>query len=390
MQLFLTVLIISILYGAEVDLFIPSFPEIQEAFHLSPFLVQLTLSANYISYAVCALFAGSLGDRYNRKTVILWSLLIFILGSICCVFAPHYAMLVLGRFMQGIGMAGPAVLAYVLLADEYPLEKQITLMGLLNGMVTIAMAFAPVVGSYVNLYLGWRANFVVLLALGLIALITSYIFIPNRNGDNTISLSPKTYMPLLSSTKLMLFVLSLSFVGISYWAFIGMAPILYMEGLGVELKHFGFYQGTIAFAFGIISIFSPKIIKYCGLKNSLYCSLAACFVISIVMTAIAFLRVKSPLLITAIMSLYGMAVVFPVSILFPVMLDVIANSKGRISALMNSFRLILTAVVLEIISYFYVGDFFLLGLFIVALILISLVMFRHILVNDWVQFDQAA
>lgn len=387
MQLFFTVLIISILYGAEVDLFIPSFPEIQEVFDLTPFMVQLTLSANYLAYAVCALFAGSMGDRFNRKTVMLWSLAIFIAGSICCVMASHYAVLVFGRFLQGIGMAGPAVLAYVVIADAYPLSKQIPMMGLLNGMVTIAMAAAPVFGSYINLYFDWRANFIVLLVLGIISFITSYMYIPDRHGDRTISLSPTAYLPLLTSKKLMLFVTCLCLEGISYWSFIGMSPILYMDGMGVELKNFGYYQGSLALSFGIVSILSPKIIARFGLKNSLYYSQIACFVISLVMIPIAFLKINSPLLITVLMSMYGAAVAFPVQILFPIMLEVIANSKGRISALMNCLRLVMTAVVLEVISYYYAGNFMHLGLSIVCMMIVSLLIMRHIMRKDWIQAE---
>jgi DHA1 family bicyclomycin/chloramphenicol resistance-like MFS transporter len=53
--LFFTVLVISLLCGAEVDLFIPSFPEIRKVFELSPFQVQLTLSANFLAYSTCSI-----------------------------------------------------------------------------------------------------------------------------------------------------------------------------------------------------------------------------------------------------------------------------------------------------------------------------------------------
>ena len=95
MKLFLTILMISILAGTEVDLFIPSFPELQRVFNLSPFLMQLTLSINFIAYCICALFAGALGDRHSRRTVILISLWIFILGSLMCVTAHYYVVLIL-------------------------------------------------------------------------------------------------------------------------------------------------------------------------------------------------------------------------------------------------------------------------------------------------------
>ena len=118
--LLLTILVIGVLAGAEVDLFTPSFPELKQVFNLSPFLVFLTVSINFISYCVCSLFAGTLGDRFNRRTVMLSSLSIFILGSFCCVFANHFSILILGRFLQGAGMAGPAVLGYVIIADLTP------------------------------------------------------------------------------------------------------------------------------------------------------------------------------------------------------------------------------------------------------------------------------
>ena len=128
-MLFLTILLTIILAGAEVDLFIPSFPDLIYQFNLSPLSVQLTLSMNFLSYCVSSLFVGNLGDRYGRKPVIIGGLVIFILGSIFCVFASSFPLLVIGRFLQGIGMAGPSVLGYVVIADIIPKEKQAGLMG---------------------------------------------------------------------------------------------------------------------------------------------------------------------------------------------------------------------------------------------------------------------
>src|SRR4051812_1297398 len=107
---FFTVLMICILAGAEVDLFTPSFPELQRIFHLSPFMVQFTLSANFVAYCICSLFAGTLGDRYSKRSVILVSLGVFTLGSLLCVSALNYSTLIIGRILQGAGISGPAVL----------------------------------------------------------------------------------------------------------------------------------------------------------------------------------------------------------------------------------------------------------------------------------------
>jgi MFS transporter, DHA1 family, multidrug resistance protein len=385
--LFATVLIICILSGAEVDLFTPSFPELQRVFNLTPFMVQLTLSANFVSYCICSLFAGTLGDRYNRRYVMLGSLSIFVFGSFFCVLAVNFPMLIVGRFLQGIGMAGPSVLAFIVIADEYPLEKQPAMLGMLNGIVTLAMAFAPVLGSYVNLYFNWRGNFVLLLILGVLSLLASYFVMPNKEGNPQVSLAPKAYWPLLTSKKMMCFVLGICFLAVPYWTFIGLAPILYMEDMGVDLKHFGFYQGAIAGIFSIVSISSPKLLDWFGQKKCLYYSLLFYLLGTVGMLIITLLDTKSPMIITGTMLFYAAAVVFPINILYPISLEVLEYSKSRAAALITGVRLLLTAIVLEVISFFYVGKFYPLGLGMVLSTAIALIFLWQIFKRGWANLD---
>ncbi len=169
-MLFIAVAFIEFLAGMEVDIFIPSYPELQQQFCLSPAKVQLCLSLNFITYCIGSLYAGPLGDRYGLRRVILSGLVIFIIGSVACCFAADFSYILLGRILQGFGMAAPACLGYVVIAERYPIEKQAAMFGTLNGCITVAMAFAPVIGSYVAIYAGWRGNFAVLLLLALVAL----------------------------------------------------------------------------------------------------------------------------------------------------------------------------------------------------------------------------
>jgi DHA1 family bicyclomycin/chloramphenicol resistance-like MFS transporter len=372
--------------GVEVDLFIPSFPELQKIFHLTPFMVQLTLSVNFVAYCICSLFAGALGDRYDRRTVALVSLVIFVLGSALCVLAFNYPVLLLGRFLQGVGMAAPAILGYVIIADEYPIEKQPALLGLLNGTVTLAMVFAPVMGSYTNLYFNWRGNFVILFLLGISCLITSYIAIPSRKGDLQISLSPIAYLPLFLSKKLMILVIGLCLLSASYWLFIGMAPILYMEGMSVNLKHFGYYyQGALAAVFSIVSLISPNILKRYGLKLCLYTGIIICTIHAFIMLVISFMQVNNPFIITSVMAILAAAVVFPFNILYPMSLNMVENTKARTAALINSARLLFTAIALEGVSYFYVGKFLPIGLSIFITTFVSMLCIKYTIYRRWVQ-----
>ncbi|MDP3641422.1 MAG: multidrug effflux MFS transporter [Alphaproteobacteria bacterium] len=374
-MLFLTVLITIILAGAEVDLFIPSFPNLIREFNLSPILVQLTLSMNFLSYCVSSLFVGSMGDRYGRRPIIIGGLIVFIIGSIFCVFAPSFPLLVIGRFLQGIGMAGPAVLGYVVIADITPIEKQAGLMGTFNGVITFAMAFAPVVGSYINIYFGWQGNFVVLLGLGVLSLAMSLVFIPNTTKPNkAVSLSLTGYLPLLTSWPFMRLFLIICLLVSCYWVFIGMGPILYMEDMNVPIQDFGFYQGAIAWVFSIMSIVSPMILNKVSKKMCLHLGLWSLMGLSTILLGISLFIVDTPWIITLGMSLYVMHFVFPINIMYPESLDILPGFKGRAAAMINFGRLAFSAIGIEVVSYLYTGTFLPIAVFIFIFTLIAFVM----------------
>ena len=355
MPLIITILLMGILSGAEVDIFVPSFPDLQRTFHLSPFMVELTLGINLVAHCVTALLVGNMGDRYGRRPVIIYGLSIFIFGSIVCVCATAFWQLLMGRLLQGIGISGPAVLSFVVLADRYSAEKQQQMLGALNGIMTLAMAFAPVFGSFVNLYFSWRGNFVALLVLSLICMVTSLVWLPAGQANPDISLSLKEYKVVLQSRPAFYYIATIVLVLQGYWVFIGMSPIFYMESLGVSLKHFGLYQGALAALFSLCSFGSCIFIKRFGQKKCLFASLYVLALFMVALLTATLFNVKNPLLITAIMGIQSVGILMPMNILWPLMLEAIPSAKGKISALCISSRLLVTALSIQIASYFYNG-----------------------------------
>lgn len=268
-----TIILMDLLAGMEFDLFVPSFPELQHQFHLSPFWVEALLSINFAGYCLSLFFVGKLTDRYGRKPIILLGLMIFTMGSILCLRAPFYELLLAGRFLQGAGIASPAILSFLIIADTYPLKKQQSLFAILNGVMNASVAFAPVVGSYITLYFHWQGNFMTLLILGLIAFVMTLFFIPHhhKRPEHKEAPSLSGYTPLFRSKSLMLLIVHFIFQFVPYWIFVGMSPLLYMKDLGVSLlSHFGYYQGALAFVFGLGSIFFGLIVSQYNQKKMLY------------------------------------------------------------------------------------------------------------------------
>jgi len=365
-MLFLTVFVLCLLCGAEIDLFVPSFPELQRKFNLSPADLELSLSLNLMAHCLTSLFVGSLGDRFGRKQVIITFMGIFIIGSALCVASTSYYSLLLGRIFQGVGISGPAVLAFVIIADNYDLKKQEQLIASMNSGIAFAMAFAPVIGSFVTLKSGWRGNFVALLCFGVVGFILAHRFLPQSTNTKAGSLSIKEYGVVLSSGLTVYTISAICLLLLPYCFFVGISPILYMDGLGVSLKDFGIYQGSLALCFSITSALSSRLIGFFGKRKCLTASLILTVVFLILNALLIINDSKNPLLITGSMLILSAATVFPINILYPFCLDTVPSARGKIAAAVTFFRLVLIACSVQFAGYVYDGSFKSIGLIIGA------------------------
>lgn len=381
LMILVTVIFMDILGGAEIDLFVPSFLELSNQFNLSPFWLEALLSINFIGFFLSILFVGGLADRYGRKPIILLGLTIFIIGSSICLWASSYQSLLSGRFLQGLGIAAPAVLCFLIIADSYSLKEQQSLMAILNGLVNASIGAAPIVGSYITMHYHWQ-GFATLTLSGLIVLIMTFFFIPtNKLPKNKEPINLRGYLLIFKSKPLMLLATNITFMFVPYWIIIGMSPILYMEDLGVSLSEFGYYQGSLAFTFAFGSILSGLIVNKYDQKKMLYISAQISIIGLIIIAAVTLLNIKNPLIITLAYLPFNTALIIPSTIFYPICLNYLPEAKGRISAVLQGSRLIVATICLELAAYFYNGSFQNIGIILSFLITLAVITMFMVMKN---------
>lgn len=370
----ITIIIMDMLVGMEFDLFVPSFPQMQQQFNLTPFWVEALLSINFAGFCLSLFFVGSAADHYGRKPVILIGLVTFIFGSILCIWAPIYNVLFAGRFLQGLGIAAPTILSFLIIADSYPMKQQQFILAMFNAIMNVSVAAAPVLGSYITLYFHWEGNFVVLLVLGGLALAMTIFFIPDFKLPKVKeTLSLQGYMQIFKSRPLMLLIINIVFIFAPYWIFVGMSPILYMKDLGVSLTHFGYYQGVLALIFAIGSLICGFIISKHDQKKMLYISNAITIFGLLCIALVTYSNSTSPMLITLALLPFIIGQVIPTIILYPLCLNFIPQAKAKASAVIQGGRLILSAMALQVAGYFYQGSFQNIGIIIIGFIVVAII-----------------
>lgn len=377
------VILMDLLTGMEFDLFVPSFPELQAQFHLTSFGVEALLAVNFIGYCLSLFCVGSLADRYGRKPIILLGLMIFVIGSLLCVEATTYCILLIGRLLQGIGIAAPAILSFLIIADAYPLKKQQFFMAMLNGALNISVAAAPVIGSYIALYFQWHGNFMLLLLLGLFVFLMTIFFVPTYTlpAPNNQRISLREYLPLFQSKPLLLLMMNIVLMFVPYWIFVGMSPLLYMKDLGVSLAHFGYYQGILALVFAIGSILFGLVIHRCAQTKMLNLASKIYIVSFISIVLITILNSHNPLLITLAFLPFIISQIIPSTMLLPLCLNFMPQAKARVSAVLQGSRLIVAAFSLQVAGYFYQGSFRNIGI-IISVFIFMVIVTHFFIINN--------
>ncbi len=147
----------------------------------------LLVAASPLPGVLMAPIIGVLADRYGRRQILVPCLVLFgVAGGLSAV-AVDFRLLLLARFLQGVGGAGLINLSVVLIGDHWTGVERTRLIGRNSAVLTVCLAFIPSVGGVIGEFAGWRYS----LALGMAALplaLVSWRRLPaNRPGtDRTI------------------------------------------------------------------------------------------------------------------------------------------------------------------------------------------------------------
>lgn len=128
---------------------------------LSPQQVGVLTSMNSVGMVIGAAAAGYMADRFGRKTILLWTLLIFSVASGLSALAASFAVLCLLRFITGIGLGGELPVASTLVSESMPARDRGRAVVLLESFWAGGWLVAALVSYFVIPKYGWQIAFVI-------------------------------------------------------------------------------------------------------------------------------------------------------------------------------------------------------------------------------------
>ncbi|MBE7900096.1 MFS transporter [Paenibacillus polymyxa] len=226
-------------------------PLIAEDLHISVTMSALTVTLYALGVTIGAPVLTSLTSSVPRKTLLLWIMIVFIAGNSLAAVSSGITLLLIARvisaFSHGVFMSIGSTIA----ADLVPDDRRASAISIMFSGLTVATVTGVPLGTYVGQQWGWRAAFMAIVVVGVVALIANLILLPStlRKGNKT---PFSEQVKLVTNGRLLLaFIITALGYGGTFVVFTYLSPLLHdITGFGENTVTFILLLYGIAIAIG--------------------------------------------------------------------------------------------------------------------------------------------
>lgn len=257
-----------------IDIYLPSLPVIGQALQLSEFQLSLTMTVYMAGYAVSMLVCGPLADRYGRRPVLIGGTALYLVATIACALADSGGMLIAARLLQALGGCCGTVVGRVIVRDRFQKAEQVSYLSWMSSGMALSPVVAPLIGSVIDVALGWRWVFVVLAVVAACVLLALCTVVPEmkpgRHGpvhpagedEREYPVQPgllRLYGSLLHDRHFLRHSLIISAIYCTYFPFVAESSLVLQRTLGLsQVQYAGVFALTILGYLGGASVFRRR------------------------------------------------------------------------------------------------------------------------------------
>lgn len=242
-----TLVLLAGLSALSMNIFLPSLPNMTAHFDTEYRLMQLSVALYLAVNAVLQLAIGPISDRYGRRPVLLVSTVLFLIATLGCILAPSAGIFLAFRMAQAVIVTG-MVLSRAVVRDMVADAEAASMIGYVTMGMALVPMIGPAIGGVLDQIFGWQASFAMLFLCGVLVLALTWADLGETAKPRKISLIGqfREYPELFSSRRFWGYALAASFASGAFFAYLGGAPFVGSEVLGLTPAALGLYFGLVA------------------------------------------------------------------------------------------------------------------------------------------------
>ncbi|MGE0911315.1 Bcr/CflA family efflux MFS transporter [Bacillus atrophaeus] len=347
---------LAILGPLNIDMYLPSFPEIADDLSARASLVQLSLTACLIGLTIGQIIVGPVSDAKGRRKPLLICIFLFALSSLFCALSPNITTLVIARFLQGFTASAGLVLSRAIVRDVFTGRELSKFFSLLMVITAVAPMVAPMTGGAILLlpFGTWHTIFHFLTLIGfilvlIIALRLKETLPPEKRIPSSIGTSVRTMGSLMKDRSFIGYALTVGFIHGGSFAYVSGTPFVYQDIYGVSPQVF-----SILFGINGLAIITGSFIigRFGGIiheKSLLRIAVITAFIATAVLLTMTI--VHGPL-ITLVISIfiYMITIGMVLTSTFTLAMENQGHRAGSASAMLGMLPLLLGSIVSPLVG----------------------------------------
>lgn len=343
-----------------IDMYLPALPTIAADLRAETGAVQMSLLAFFVALAIAQLFYGPLSDMFGRKIPLYGGLVLFAAGSVGSALASNIDMLVLFRFVQGLGAAAGMVIPRAVVRDLHRGVEAARLMSLLMLVFSVSPILAPLTGSVIIGFFGWRGVFWAVLIAAMAAIVLLMAF--QRETRTREARLESNLAGALRSYRLLLkdrHFLGLVFIGglgiSSFFVYLANSSFVLIDHYGLTPDQYALAFSANAVSFFGVSQLNGWLGARFGLWRVMRFAASGFAVAMLAMYAAVLMGHQSLWLVAGFLFVgYGfLGLVIPTTAVLA--LDEYGTIAGTASALMGTFHFVIGGAAIALTSAYFDG-----------------------------------
>ena len=135
--------------------------QLQTSLNFSAEMLSLCLGISLFATGLGGIIFGALGDKYGRKTILQWTIIIYSLGTLLSAFSWSFYSLVIFRFITGLGGGGEWATGQTYINETFPDKLRAKFGAFMQSGAPVGVILASIVGGLVSPVIGWRLTFLI-------------------------------------------------------------------------------------------------------------------------------------------------------------------------------------------------------------------------------------
>ncbi len=366
---------------ASIDIYLPAAPFLTVFFNTSEILMQISLMVAPLVASITGLYYGFYTDNNGRRKAFLFSIFIFIIGSLLCAQAKNMDFFLTARFFQATGAGGMNIISIAIIADKFH-QKSPELfaqyMAIFSICFPITFAIAPVIGAHLFETFGWQSNFYFLAAFATLQFIFFFFFLkeyhklPRKKSD---------FLTMLMNLWLLLKTPNFIRYGFSHGLPVTISIVYVVNSAFLFINQFG-YDATqyaniqlIPTFFNLVgSVFTHIYLKKIGVDGCLKVSLRIlCVFVFAAGISIFYPIFQGPIAIVTTICIMNLTLSSNITGAGTKAVSVVGQNRGLGLALLGFIRNGLTSLAVVMVAYFVDGT--IVSVYIAMIIVSCMVLF---------------